>query len=856
MDPRPESELLQEIETLRQELKAGQAREAEWERTRHAITTTPAEDEHFITISRDISARQRAEEALRVSAERHQAILQAALDGFALVDLQGRLLEVNAAYCRMSGYSEDELLDRRISDLESVETAGDAAAHIQRVVTRGAERFETRQRRKDGSLFDVEVSVQYQPMDGGRMVAFLRDITERKRAEEAARQREREFSTLVEHAPDMIVRFDTDLRHIYSNAAVERQLGISARTFLGKTALEAGTPPAQAEFITRSLRQVQETGSELEVEQSFPTQFGNRYFQTRIVPERDARGRIESLLAITRDITERKQAEEALREREEKYRQLFNNAEAGMFRTRLDGSEILEFNEKFLRILGYTSEEVRATPSAVMWADQSERNRMVQLLQAEGHVTDFECELLNKQGEARRCVTSLRLYPDQGILEGSIQDITERKRAEEALRQLNAQLEQRVAERTAQVDAKNQELNTVNAQLKQALRSRDEFLASMSHELRTPLTGILGLSEMLQLDIYGPLTEKQRHAVKTVYDSGQHLLALITDILDLAKTSAGKLELQVGPVSVPDVCRASIELVSGQARKKNLRLALNLDQAPSRLEADERRLKQILVNLLGNAVKFTPDGGQVGLEVSVDAPQGRALFVVWDTGIGIAPEMMPHLFQPFVQLDNRLNRDNVGTGLGLALVHQLVTLHGGSISLESSGRPGQGSRFTVALPWSAPAVEGFPLAADPPGPGHAAVSLPPGMAGARILVADDNPTTLAVLHDVLAAHGFQVAAAHNGFEALALARALPPALMVLDVQMPGLDGLEVARQVRADPALAAIPIIALTALAMPGDRERCLAAGANAYEIKPVSLPKLLGRIGALIARGGENHAE
>jgi len=451
----------------------------------------------------------------------------------------------------------------------------------------------------------------------------------------------------------------------------------------------------------------------------------------------------------------------------------------------------------------------------------------------------------------------VRVYPYADGISVYFQVITDRKQAEQDLRELNAQLEERIADRTAQLDAANeelsavnQELNAVNMELAHAVRSRDEFLASMSHELRTPLTSILGLSEALQMSIYGPLTEKQVPALKTIRESGEHLLALITDILDLSKTSAGKLELQTAPVIVADVCQASLRLIAGQAQKKNIQLLHLINMAPGWMQVDERRLKQILVNLLGNAVKFTPEGGQIGLEVTGDAERGLARFVVWDTGIGIAPEVMPRLFKPFVQLDNKLNRDHSGTGLGLALVHQLVALHGGSISLESAGRPGEGSRFTVALPWNVRTEEEMPLPVEHRQTAGPLAAAPQRLAGAQILVADDNATTLEFLHDSLAAHGYAVTVAHNGVEALSRARALQPAVMVLDIQMPGLDGLEVMRQAREQPGLAAIPIIALTALAMPGDRERCLDAGADDYLAKPVSLTALLKKIDALVAAG------
>jgi signal transduction histidine kinase len=397
---------------------------------------------------------------------------------------------------------------------------------------------------------------------------------------------------------------------------------------------------------------------------------------------------------------------------------------------------------------------------------------------------------------------------------------------ERALRALAAALEQRVAERTAE--------------LCRAAQAKDEFLASMSHELRTPLNAILGLAEVLGESVYGPLSDKQRGAVGHIAESGRHLLSLINDILDVAKVEAGKVELTRAPVDVLDLCQASVRLVQAAALGKQQRISLSCPMGLPALHADERRLKQVLVNLLTNAVKFTPEGGQIAL-TAVLADDGESLrLAVEDSGVGIAEEDVPRLFQPFVQLDSGLARHHNGTGLGLTLVRRLVDLHGGSVALVS--RPGQGSRFTVTLP-----VEHGP---PTPPPGAAGSSPPPPVSSAgarrRVLLAEDDETNIATLQDYLESRGFEVHVARDGHEAIARAAALEPDVILMDIQMPGVDGLTATRAIRAAGA-ASTPIVALTALAMPGDEERCLAAGASAYLAKPVSMRRLL----ALIERLG-----
>lgn len=256
-----------------------------------------------------------------------------------------------------------------------------------------------------------------------------------------------------------------------------------------------------------------------------------------------------------------------------------------------------------------------------------------------------------------------------------------------------SELEQRVAERT-------QALHIANAELRRANRLKDEFLAGMSHELRTPLNSILGLSESLQLGTYGQLNERQHTTLRYIEESGRHLLALINDILDVSKIEAGQMQLETGPVSVESVAQASLQFVRQSAFKKQIKVNLSIDSPLIPIEADERRLKQILVNLLNNAVKFTAEGGAIGLEVVADSDKQMTHFTVWDTGIGIAPEDMERLFQPFIQVDARLARSYTGTGLGLTLVQRMTEMHGGRVSVESE--VGQGSRFIVSFPWAGP----------------------------------------------------------------------------------------------------------------------------------------------------------
>jgi signal transduction histidine kinase/CheY-like chemotaxis protein len=426
------------------------------------------------------------------------------------------------------------------------------------------------------------------------------------------------------------------------------------------------------------------------------------------------------------------------------------------------------------------------------------------------------------------------------------QEVEERRRVEVALQQERASLARRVEERTAALSLANQELI-------QAARTKDEFLASMSHELRTPLTGILGISEALLEEIYGTLAPSQIEMLRELETSGQHLLSLINDILDLAKINSGSLSIEREPVNVAELCNAALSLVRPMLAEKNLNIQVDLQVETGELLGDSRRLKQVLVNLLGNAIKFTERAGHVGLS-AVRLPQRDAVRItVWDNGIGIPLDAQKNLFQPFVQVDSRLARDYQGTGLGLAIVYNLVQLHGGSVELQSI--PGKGSRFSVFLPLIAGGVSH-----DHP-PETTAVStaqlatqeertpekMPLTSRKLAILIVDDNLTTLTMVANYLKAQKIEVAVAISGFEALELLKTFNPGLILMDIQMPGMDGLEAIREIRKMPNFDTTPILALTALVMPGDQERCLLAGATEYISKPVSLKQLLKTIQGLV---------
>jgi signal transduction histidine kinase/CheY-like chemotaxis protein/CHASE3 domain sensor protein len=375
-----------------------------------------------------------------------------------------------------------------------------------------------------------------------------------------------------------------------------------------------------------------------------------------------------------------------------------------------------------------------------------------------------------------------------------------------------------------------------------ANRAKSSFLANMSHELRTPLNAVLGYSQILLRE--PGISERQRHGLETIRRGGEHLLSLIGEVLDFARIEAGKVELYLMPVDLGQLLRQVKEIIGVSARQKGLVYLCETDaDLPAWVRADGRRLQQVLLNLLGNAVKFT-EQGQVTLRVqrlaAAQEQQVRLRFVVSDTGIGIGPDQLPLLFRPFEQVGGAPPSTG-GTGLGLAISQQLVGMMGGRIDVDST--PGRGSQFSFDLDLQVVVAE---VPADKVAASNRVIT---GYAGPRrmLLIVDDVAVNRDTLVDFLSPLGFELHQADNGVAALAQARALRPDLIVMDTVMPVMNGLDATRRVRSDPALHDVPVIALSASAMPVDEQEALSCGANVFRSKPVDLDTLLADIGSLL---------
>ncbi|HSL44771.1 MAG TPA: PAS domain S-box protein [Anaerolineales bacterium] len=696
--------------------------------------------------------------------------------------------------------------------------------------------------------------------------AVQKELVERKRAEEALRGSEAHYRELADSITDILFELDHNLHYTHWNKASEVLTGIPVSDAIGKSMHDVFGESAEQSRIGKIYAEVLNDRQPRTFETTMIVVGAKRSFEINAYPS--TRG----VSVVAKDITDRKRTETIMQKRFELMEYSAHHTLNELMQkttdevSELTGSSIgffhfMEADQINLGIQTWSTNALQLfhvptsqgthlpMDQAGVWAEavrqrrpliQNDYESLSQKKQLpEGHIRIArEMVIPILRSDKVVAVMGIANKPqdytphDLEIAERLADyawDITERKQMENALAQERNQLARRVEERTA-------DLSRANSNLARALRVKDEFLANMSHELRTPLNAILGLSESLGEQIAGPLNEKQQKYITTISESGHHLLALINDILDLAKIEAGQITLDINKVDIHSVCQSSLRMIKQLAQKKNQEVTLSIESGLGLMWADERRLKQMIVNLLGNAVKFTPENGKLGLEVHGDREANKITITVWDKGIGIKEDELARLFQPFVQLDSGLAREATGTGLGLALVAQMARLHGGSVNAVSE--PSMGSRFSIVLPWE-PALT-LDSATRLRITGKFRAIKPDETNRPTILLVEDTKEVIMMIQDYLELAGYKIVTAQDGVDAIVQAKLVHPDLILMDVQMPRMDGLEATRRLRSEPEFRYTPIIALTALAMPNDRERCLAAGMDEYISKPINLKALV----------------
>ncbi|HTR86409.1 MAG TPA: PAS-domain containing protein [Reyranella sp.] len=801
------------------------------------ITMRPVGDGRRVGVFRDVTQLRHREEELKRARDHIQdarrlmsEVLEGMSDGVRLFDADRRLIYENSAVRDIYGLSPDasqvgmtleEILHaQRAAGMPLTINGRDSS--VEDIVALAGNPTGARYERAMPSGRNIEI--QFRPLDNGRLLCVLRDITELRRQQAEIAATQRLMQTVLENMTDGMRLFDADERLVYQNSVVGRifnndpaksDIGmkladIVARRVVTGSVVDGDTPSVTLEDRLAVIRR--DSGARFEI----PVPSGRRV-EITFRPLGDGRR-----LGIFRDVTELKQRQTELeRARDEiaATQRLMDTVLENM----ADGVRLFDSDERLI----YENKAARNT--IVPIAGRSEIGMtMEELLRHRIASGDAAPDVEVQPGLDERLAQFRASAGGQYELKlhtGKIVEI--RFRPAGGGRTLG------VYRDVTEVRQKQAEIESAREAAEAANRAKSAFLATMSHEIRTPMNGVLGTAELLELE---PLTPDQKRLVRTVQVSASALLGILDDVLDFSKIEANRLELDVAPFSLRGLIRATVDTFLAQADRKGIRLTASVAPSmPDQLAGDATRVRQVLLNLVGNALKFT-EHGEIHIDARAEAVEEdkvRVAVAISDTGIGITPGQIERLFQPFSQADNSTTRRYGGTGLGLSIVRRLAEMMEGSVEVDS--RAGKGSTFTVTLTLG--------LARQPAVEEDAAVVVDAAPGLGTVLAIDDSPINLEVVVGQLKALGVHADTAEDGLQGLAKWRQRPYSLIITDIQMPGLDGLEMTRRIRAEEAREGAgrrtPIVALTANALKGEDDRAMASGLDGYLTKPLTLKRL-----------------
>ncbi len=754
--------------------------------------------------------------ALQHSEERLRTIFQNSPDAIFIENEVGVVLDANPAACTFHGMSHNELVGQNVLDLVPEDRREEVKQDFKKWFTGEMELYEGVSQTAAGSSVPVEVIGAPIRYEGESAVLLLvRDTTKRKQAEQALRKSEMRYRGLIETQSNLIVRVDMDGKFTFVNEAFCRFAGRSRGELIGEY-LDAyiyyddiDAPARLLELLTSRRERV------VTVERRMRARSGAAWVRWENIAVFDETGQAVEIQSVGQDITERRQMDEALRESEKRLSFLFEEIPHIAVKGYNAQREAIFWNRASEKLYGYSKKEALGKKMEDLVLLPERREEMIVAFDAwaQKGVEIPSGEMMKRCFDGREvAVYSSRLATrnQHGDWEMYVIDVdlSELKLANEAL-----------------VKARDY--------AEKANRSKSEFLANISHEIRTPMNGVMGMTNLL-LD--SKLDTEQHEYIETIMESTEELLGIIDELLDISRIEAGEIRLTPEPFSPRETVEKVILLFADRAGKKGVDLSVAIHpDVPGKMMGDAGRIRQILINLIGNALKFTNDGHiQVRMQAEKIEEGWNLLVDVKDTGIGISPELQSRVFEKFTQGDASSKRKHGGTGLGLAITKQLVELMGGTISVASKEGQGTSFDFNLKLPDLEPGAEdaetAVPVEQD---------ILP--KINARILLVEDNLVNQKVAMAMLKKLGCRVSLAINGAQALKQIPDHKFDLIFMDCQMPILDGFETTRAIRQMVgAIHDIPIVAMTAHALKEDREQCLASGMDDYIAKPVHRDKLI----------------
>ena len=784
-----------------------------------------------LALGKALRRRHAAGIALSQSESRFRALFEASPNAILLADPNWQQLsDVNPVASTLLGYSRNELLAMRAAELFRAEDRERAMARLKQAIEgRHAFARDLSVLHKDGHVVPIDVAFTHLQLDGRHaLAATFIDLTERKRAEHALAKREAllDATSRISHTGG----WDFDPATGSSNWATE-----TARIH----DLPDNEPADVAkglsfyceeyrETIEAAVRDLVDKARPYDLELEIVSAKGRRKWVRTIGEPVVEDGKVIWVNGAIQDITEQKSAQAALRASESRYQSVLDHAADAIFVIDQQG-RYLYVNQQASRLLGYAADELRQMSAAETTAaeDAAHAADTFAALAHSGSATT-ELRLKRRDGSLVPVELNAIMLPD-GTVYGACRDITQRKRNDEELERYRHRLEELVASRTADLDQVNRSLVVARDAAQAANTAKSAFLANMSHEIRTPMNAILGMANLLRRS---RLTPEQADRLNKIDTAGEHLLHVINDILDLSKIEAGSLVLEDIPLSIDGLLANVVSIANPSAQARGIAFKVAGDSFPADLHGDLTRLQQAVLNYVSNAIKFTGNGTVTlrAINLEESATSVRVRFEVEDTGPGIAPEALPRLFTAFEQADNSTTRMYGGTGLGRVITRRLAGLMGGESGVNST--PGVGSTFWfTALLKRSELRNGSAraLATD------AEASIRRRHQGSRILLVDT---------------------AEDGVEAIDRAQATAYAVILMDMQMPRLDGLEATRRIHALPGRRDTPILAMTANAFTDDRARCLAAGMKDFLIKPFVPESLFSTLLNHLEHGSEAESQ